>query len=41
MTGSLGAEGSSVAPVSLWTMARKLEGSACTNVVWGDVGSDP
>lgn len=36
--GSLWAEGSSEAPVSFWTTARKLEGLAWTKVVLGVVG---
>ena len=36
--GSLWVEGSSEAPVSFWTTARKLEGSAWTKVVLGVVG---
>ena len=34
------ADGSSGAPVSFWTTARKFDGSACTKVVLGVVGSD-
>jgi hypothetical protein len=34
------ADGSSGAPVSLWTTARKVEGSAWTKVVLVEVGSE-
>lgn len=41
LSGSFWAEGSSGAPVSFWTTARKVDGSAWTKVVVGETGSDP
>lgn len=41
VSGSFWADGSSDAPVSFWTTARKFDGSAWTKVVFGVVGSDP
>ena len=40
LRGSFWADGSSGAPVSFWTTARKVDGSAWTKVVLGEVGSD-
>ncbi|KAF2301397.1 hypothetical protein GH714_023678 [Hevea brasiliensis] len=39
--GSFWVDRSSGAPVSFWTMVRKVAGSAWTKVVLGEDGSDP